>query len=736
MKQGINENKLPQSMMEVKDTESSEKLTDWEQEPDIMDLQSDLEVAKPSRDLRVEKVRKWIDLRNVEGRYKPKKTRGRSSVQPKLIRRQNEWRYAALSEPFLSSKNMYQLEPTTWEDVEKAAQNQLVINNQFRTKLKRRAFIDEVVRTFVDEGSAIIQVGWKRETRMVLVEKPIYGYFELTENNPADQQNAEMLAAALELRAKNYNEYLNLDEVLQASVEYTMENRVPVIAEVIGTEMVEEEEIIYNQPTLDIINYQNFYLDPGAQGDIEKAKFAVVSFETSHADLKKDGRYKNLDKIMWSNHAPLYDTDHDTSNDRTTTFKDDLRKPVIAYQYWGWRDVDGSGELKPILATWIGSTIIRMEENPFPDRKLPIVVIPYMPLKKSVDGEPDAELLEDQQGIIGGMTRGIVDLLGRSANGQTGFAKGMLDTVNRRRYEAGQDYEFNPNSDPRTGVHTHKYPEIPNSALTMVNWMNQEAEALTGVKSFSGGLSGEAYGDVARGIRGMLDAASKREMAILRRLADGMIEIGKKIIAMNAVFLSEEETIRITNDEFVTVRRDELAGEFDVIVDISTAEVEDSQAQDLAFILQTVGPNMDLSIQKLIMAKFAKLKRMPDLEKKIEEFEPQPDPMVQQMQQLELQKLQLEIQEIQSKIALNQAKARETASNADLKDLDFLEQETGTEHARNVDKIKAQAESNADLEITKGLLNQGGEKGPNKNSIREAIAYDRINKALTDRRTN
>ena len=56
----------------------------------------------------------------------------------------------------------------------------------------------------------------------------------------------------------------------------------------------------------------------------------------------------------------------------------------------------------------------------------------------------------------------------------------------------------------------------------------------------------------AAGIRGVLDAASKREMAILRRLAKGMTEIGNKIIAMNAVFLSEKEVIRVTNKEFIS----------------------------------------------------------------------------------------------------------------------------------------------------------------------------------------
>jgi hypothetical protein len=154
----------------------------------------------------------------------------------------------------------------------------------------------------------------------------------------------------------------------------------------------------------------------------------------------------------------------------------------------------------------------------------------------------------------------MIDLLGRSANSQQGFAKGMLDPLNRRRFDNGEDYEFNPNVNPQQGLIQHKYPELPQSAMLMLNLQNSEAEALTGVKSFAGGMSGNAYGDVVAGIRGVLDAASKREMAILRRLAQGMVEIGNKIIAMNAVFLSEEEVVRVTNQEFVKVKREDLKG--------------------------------------------------------------------------------------------------------------------------------------------------------------------------------
>ena len=365
--------------------------------------------------------------------------------------------------------------------------------------------------------------------------------------------------------------------------------------------------------------------------------------------------------------------------------------------------------------------MIRMEENPYPDGEIPLVLVPYLPVKRSVTGEPDAELLADNQAIMGAVTRGMVDLLGRSANGQMGIAKGMLDSVNRRKYDRGDNYEFNPQMTPAMGVFQHQYPEIPASAMNMLSLQNQEAEAISGVKSFAGGLSGQAYGDVAAGIRGMLDAASKREMSILRRLAEGMELIGRKLIAMNQVFLSEEEVVEITNEEFVTVLRSDIQGEYNIKVDIETAEVEEAKAQDLGFMLQTMGNTLPFEMTQSILVQIAKLKRMPLLAHMLEKYQPQPDPLQEKMKELEIAKLEMEIAELQAKTALANSKARATASEADLKDLDFLEQNSGTKHARDMDKVQAQAESNQALEITKGVL-APSEKRPSDKNLLTAMA--------------
>src|SRR5690606_23524668 len=146
-------------------------------------------------------------------------------------------------------------------------------------------------------------------------------------------------------------------------------------------------------------------------GDLDKALFITVSFETNKAELEKNpDRYKNLDKIDWENATTVNDPDHITSTPSEFRISGEARKSVVAYEYWGYYDIHGSGELVPIVATWVCNVLIRMEENPFPDKKLPFVLVPYSPVKREIYGEADAELLEDNQKILGAVTRGMIDL--------------------------------------------------------------------------------------------------------------------------------------------------------------------------------------------------------------------------------------------------------------------------------------------------------------------------------------
>lgn len=701
----------------------TKKLTDWKNEPTVAALKNDLLAATSYHDTQMAKINRWNALmsQGVSGNKKNAPVKGRSTIQPKLIRRQAEWRYSALTEPFLGSNKLFKVSPVTFEDAKAAKQNELVLNWQFNSKINKVKFIDDFVRSTVDEGTSIVRIGWKRAVTKVIEEVPEYSYFAIQ-----SEEELQLLQQALDLEAADPRTYLESPPELMAAVEYYKETGTPVMAQQTAVVPMEVEKILENRPTLEVLNPANVYVDPSCNGDFDKALFVIVGYETNKAEIKREsGKYINLDAVDWDNNSAQAVANFDSTTDTSFKFEDKTRKKVVVYEYWGFYDINDTGELEPIVAAWIGDTLIRLEANPFPDKKLPFTLTTYLPVKRDLFGEPDAELLEDNQKIIGAVSRGMIDLLGRSANAQQGIAKGMLDPLNRKRYEEGRDYEFNPSVHPTNGIIEHKYPDIPNSAMLMLNLQNQEAEALTGVKSFSGGIGGNTYGDVAAGIKGTLDAASKREMAILRRLAKGMSIIGSKIISMNGDFLSDTEVVRVTNSEFVQISREDLAGQFDLETDISTAEIDNQKAADMAFMLQTIGNTVSQDILMLLLSQIAALKKMPDLAEKLANYKPEPDPMQQQLQEIELEKAKAELLVLQTEAALNQAKTAQVAGEAQQKQLDHDEQAYGVKHGREMEKQQAQARGNQALQVTKALTS--GEAP----DIEAAIGYNTISEQLT-----
>ena len=713
------------------------KLTDWKIEPQLAALKLDVENARIHQKSHIGKVNRWLDNLRLSGTAVFKPAKGRSGVQPALIRKHAEWRYTDLSEPFLSSDKLFTVNPRTWEDKKSAEQNELLLNYQFDTAIDKVALVDHFVRTAVDEGAVILRTGWERETVMEEVDAPVYGYFPLQ-----DPQAVQALQQMIQMVTDDPSQLEQLQPEVAEAVRYSVEKGLPFRAIKLRTEKVSQEKVIKNQPVVEIADIFNLVVDPTCGIDYDKAMFIAYSMEMSAGDLRKDKRYKNLGKVDWGR-SPLSEPDHvrpTATNTDDFNFADKSRKKVVITEYWGRMDIDGTGRLQPIVVAWIGDVMIRCELNPYPDGKPPFVIVPLLPLRKSIYGEPDGALLEDNQKIIGAVTRGMIDIMARAANAQRGMAKNMLDVVNQRRFDAGQDYQFNPNVHPSNGIIQHQFPEIPNSAPNMISMQSMEAESLTGIKTFGNeGLTGASLGPTAAGTRGVLSATSRRTNGILRRMAKGMAKVGLKVVAMNQVFLSEEEVVRVTNDKFIKVRRDDLAGSINLKVDISSAEEDESKAQQLAFMLQTTAPNGDAELTKMMLAELFKLQRMPDLAHKVATYQPQPDPMAQRKLEAEIRKLEAEAMDLEASAKERMAKAekaladaRLAGSDADKKDLEFVEQETGTTHARRVDEIGAQARANTNNDITDAILNQRNSKtpdgkvdtSPTPENIREALEFN------------
>ena len=601
--------------------------------------------------------------------------KGKSRIVSLDIKKQLEWMLPTLADPFLSTSDVIKCNPVTYEDVLAARQNELLLNTQFCRKFPRYNFMMKALKVLATEGTLVVQTGWDYE-----------------------------------------------DEEVETMVEAVVAHP-ETGEEVIAMTKEKVTKVRKNQPTATVCRNEDIYLDPTCMDDMSKAQFVIHRYETDLSTLKSDGRYKNLDKVA-DQEGHKYDYGYLQQDHTYFKFQDQARKKMVVYEYWGNYDIDEDGIAEPIVCAWIGNTIVRLQSNPYPDQRPPFIVVPFNAVPFQLHGESLASVIGDNQKVKTAIIRGVIDNMAQSNNGQVGMRKGALDIANRKKFLEGKNFEYNgtPND-----FWQGSYNQIPSSAFDVLTIMNNEIESQTGVKSFSGGITGSALGSTATGARGALDATATRRISLVRNVAENLIKpLMRKWMAYNYAFLEEEEIVRITNEEFIPIRRDDLDGNIDIDITISTAEDNSAKAQELSFLLQTMGPNQDFEINKLLMGQIAKLSRMPDLEKQIMNHQQQPDPMEQQAKQLEMQKMMLELEmmqaEIKDKLAragentvdmkvkeakmqVEMAKARKLGSEADGIDLAFLMKNEG------VDTQAKQDEENAKYMRTRQAQVEDREQG-------------------------
>ena len=711
----------------------------WDNPPSVGDLKADFSAAENGQNQFRIKLLEWEQTR--EGGAEISVTGvGKSTARPLVVRKQNEWKYPALEDPILSSNNLYNVSPRNAQDEAAAQQNGQVLNYQWNTKVNKVKLVTDIIRTVVDEGTVIVKTGWSTETAIREVEREVPIYATPEESLMMMQQAVQ----AGQMSAEQAQAMLETGEPMT-----------------IGTqlEMVEEEVLTKNQPSYEVCLNANVIIDPTCDGVVADALFAIHEYDTSFSELQTNayteedgeeyGFYHNLDYIIPDDGDPDYDT-YKSMESNNFEFVDKPRKRMRAYEYWGYWDIHGTGELVSIVATWIGNTMIRLEENPFPHGRIPFSVATYMPVKKSVWGEPDAELLRENQEAIGKMTRAIHDITARQAVGQEFIDENFFPSPSQKSsYEKGNTVYYRTGFKPSEAIYRKDIQQVGNTPFEVINWQANDANELTGTKPFTG--PGGAKMGGSQDDRNSMDSTAKRELSILRRLSNMLfIDMGRMTVAMNQVFLSEEEVIRITDREFVTIKREDLQGEFDLKIKVSTPERDADQATKIYKLMQTNSASMDPDLAKEHYIQLAELWQLDSLADKIRNHKPQPNPKQEELMdlQLEEQKLknalaQKQLEDFDSKIyerlsrtgqneemdvILAQAKAaqhRATAeklqSETDVIDAAFLKLESGQQRMEDVEdqefKVSgelAKEDKKSDLELARQQFQRATLNVPSK----------------------
>lgn len=253
---------------------------------------------------------------------------GKSKVVPKVIKRQSEWAHASLKDPFVSTPDIIKCSPVTFEDVTAARQNELLLNYQFCRAFDRYNFLTKALKVLDVDATLFVQTGWEYV---------------------AEEYTEEIESVARDVDGTEFTTFTEVSKV----------------------------KVITNKPTAKVCRSEDVFVDPTCQDNLDNAQFVIYRYETDLSTLQKDGRYKNLDKLGAATSSSMSDPDYRNPDKTYFDFKDDPRKKILVYEYWGNYDVNGDGIVEPIVCAWVGDVIIRLQESPYPDKKPPFLVVPF-----------------------------------------------------------------------------------------------------------------------------------------------------------------------------------------------------------------------------------------------------------------------------------------------------------------------------------------------------------------------
>ena len=585
----------------------------------------DYESAKEAKTGIDKKMQTWIDEYN--GEPYGNESDGHSKVVIKDIKKAVEWFLPNAVEPFVSKNRIVKLEGITPDDVQRASIAERLLNYQFVRNFNRYDFIYDMFKVGATEGTTVIKCGWELEED-VTVEKLDF----ITEEQ------------AMVLEQDGIEVEINED----------------------GSAKLTKRKTLVNKPTAVVVKNGHFYIDPTAD-TVNNAEYVIETSDVTLSSLRESGLYKNLDKLETAardrNDSSLEDSRNQRGDDRGYNIDDyengdESLKKVTMYEYWGNLDINDTGIAIPVVVTWVGNTVIRFEENPYPDKQKPYIATAFTKTPFMFWGDALSEFISDGQFIRSGIMRAMLDNVAQSNNGFKFFRKGALDPLNKKKLQSGIGGNIEINGD-KNDMWDGSFNQMPQSVFAMFEMLQRENESLSGISNVAQGLDSRAL-STATSASLASSMGQKRMMEIVRRYSELVKELMRKWISYNKVYLSDKEVMRIAG-EFIEFTRDDIDGAYDIDITVGVDGIEETKANQMTMLMQQISGlagSIDPAIIHNLLAKLSDIWGFPDIAQKLENYQPpEPDPMQGQVAQLEIEKLQAEIAKIKSETHENMADA-------------------------------------------------------------------------------
>jgi len=554
-------------------------------------VKADIEVAKTANDSEKGARQEAYELYRAMGNGE-KDRPGRSRVKSSDVMDMIEWLMPSLMKAFFGSRKCISVEPIGNEDISKAEKFQKLLNWQFTDKGNGFRIGHEWIKSSLVYGLSPAKVTWQD-----LYVRKGFAFPEISEPQ-MEELRSDSDVERLEVGNVDVRYAQPQSPVINP---YTMmsggSNAMPLTLQPaqlepyrVYQEVKGEKRIkIYSGPLVEVIPPEDFFCDPEAR-DIQDARFVIHRVKRTVSYLKKkekEGVYSNIDSVVEAGanaNGKSGEDDDETymranaaNNFSYSTSRNDVqkaRRKVDVWEWWGLLDVDDTGIAEPYLVVVANDTIIRMERNPY------------------AHGEPPFEVMCPILDIFAMKGVSMVDLVGEYQKVKTALLRQTLDNIsfqNNQMWEvdetAGVDIDSLINPRPGGVVMTNRLggvkqitpTPLAQHAYQTMEFIQTQLEQRTGITRYNQGLDANSLNKTASGINAIMSASSQRIELIARVMAEtGFRKLYKKMLMLNQQFVDQDIVIRVYGKP-LEISPDDLAGNFDVSVDIGGATNKEEQ---------------------------------------------------------------------------------------------------------------------------------------------------------------
>ena len=544
----------------------------------------DLATCKDNKTEIDSNIQDWRNL--YDGEPLGNETDGRSKYVAKEASKGVNWWMPNALKPFMMSNSIASFAPRTADDVEKAKSQNILVNYQFNNSFPKHKFLHDSLQIFAIEGTAVARIGWIHE--------------EETEVMPFEGLKGDQL-----MQLEQSGAIIEIEDQADVMMD-AMESPMPQTETIYkGTATITKTTV--SRPDAEPIRNEDFFII----GDtIDDADCTIQRIDTNRSDLRKqdkqynkNGIYENVDDVV----ANKEDRESSLGQERDTRLKEygkdadtkaagKSREEVTIYEYYGNIDRNGDGIAEPIVCVWSGNTILRIDDNPFPDEKPPYIGAAFMANSFSFWGKGLPYFLEDNTRVKTAIMRTFIDLMASSTNGINHVEKGSLDALNMKRLKeakVGSVVEWNRLAGYQPTVHN----EIPQSLQQMYELFTGESENESGITRYSQGLDANSLNKTATGITAIMNQSQMRTWETVVRFAEQYMKpLFRKWIAYNQEFLDQSVAVRVVGDTYTEVSKDDIAGEFDLTIDVAIGGSDEDKANKIIQMLQMTQPLVDAGV--------------------------------------------------------------------------------------------------------------------------------------------